>query len=63
MAQPKANDRPHTAPHCPVCQHPQTKVQRLLSDTVRGATMHVCARVGQCSVGMNLKKMDNWVAV
>ena len=63
MAPSKANERPHTAPHCPVCQHPQTKVQRRLSETVMGATMHVCARFGQCSVGMNLKKMDTWVAV
>jgi hypothetical protein len=63
MVQPKANDRPHIAPRCPVCHHPQTKVQRRLTAIKNGSTMYVCTRLGQCSLGMNLNKMDTWVAV
>jgi hypothetical protein len=63
MVQPKGNDRPHLVPQCPVCHHPQTKVQRRLAATLNGSTMYICTRVGQCSVGMNLNKMDTWVAV
>jgi hypothetical protein len=63
MVRSKANDRPRLAPQCPVCHHPQTKVQRRLNATMKGATMYVCARAGECSVGMNLHKMDTWVAV
>lgn len=58
----KGNDRPRH-PECPVCHHPQTKVQRRLTATTNGVTTYVCTRVGQCSVGMNLNKMDTWVAV
>ena len=63
MAPPKRNERPDRDPECPVCHHPQTKVQRRLSETTNGSTMYVCTRVGQCSVAMNLNKMDTWVAV
>jgi hypothetical protein len=63
MAQPKGNSGPHAPPRCPVCQHPQTRVQRRLTETRNGSTMYVCIRVGQCSVGKNLSKMDTWVAV
>ena len=63
MVQPKGIDRPHLPPECPVCHHPQTKVQRRLTASRNGSTMYVCARVGQCSIGMNLNKMDTWVAV
>jgi hypothetical protein len=63
MVQAKGNDRSSLPPECPVCHHPQTKVQRRLSPTKNGSTMYVCTRVGQCSVGMSLNKMDTWVAV
>ena len=63
MLQSKGNDRPSSVPHCPVCHHPQTKVQRQLSPTTKGSTAYVCTRAGQCSVGMNVAKMDTWVVV
>lgn len=63
MVQPKVDDRVHAVPRCPVCAQPQTKVQRRLTETTNGSTMYVCCRAGQCSVGMDLKKMDTWVAV
>jgi hypothetical protein len=63
MVQPKASERPHLAPLCPVCHQPQTKVQRRLTATMNGSTIYICTRVGQCSVGMNLNKMGTWVAV
>jgi hypothetical protein len=47
---------------CPVCHHPQTKIQRKLSDDKGGATNYVCARV-ECPVGFNLAHVDTWVAV
>ena len=48
---------------CPVCHRPQTRLQRRLSETKKGATIYVCPRAGECSVGVNLAKMDTWVAV
>jgi hypothetical protein len=63
MLQSKRNDRPHLPPECPVCHHPQTKVQRRLTETTNGSTTYVCTRVSECSAGMNLDKMDTWVAV
>jgi hypothetical protein len=33
-----------------------------LNETQFGATCFVCARP-ECSLGMNLTKVDNWVAV
>ena len=63
MVQPKGNDRSHLHPECPVCRHPQTKVQRRLTATKNGSTIYLCTRVGQCSVAMNLNKMDTWIAV
>ena len=60
----KQSDRPPSAvPQCPVCHHPQTKVQRRLSATANGATTYICTRSDQCSVGMNLRKVDTWVPV
>jgi hypothetical protein len=54
---------PRPAVHeCPSCQQPQTKIQRKLNETQLGATCFVCARP-ECSLGMNLTKVDNWVAV
>lgn len=49
--------------HCPVCNHPQTKIQRRLGDAAGGSTVYVCARSGECSIGVNLSKVENWVAV
>lgn len=48
---------------CPVCHQPQTKIQRRLAGTPRGSTIYVCARAGECSVGINLSKVDTWVSV
>jgi hypothetical protein len=48
---------------CPVCHQPQTRLQRRLSETQNGSTIYVCSRTGECSVGVNLAKMDTWVAV
>ena len=63
MMQPKRNDHPPAVHHCPVCHHPQTKIQRRLSGTTNGSTIYVCARNGECSIGINLSKVDTWVAV
>ena len=59
----KRNDGPGPVHQCPVCHEPQTKLQRRLTETTNGATMYVCARAGVCSVGINLTKLDTWVAV
>jgi hypothetical protein len=63
MVQRKGTERSYDRPQCPVCHHPQTKLQRRLTATTNGSTMFVCTRVGQCSIAMNLDKMDTWVAV
>lgn len=63
MFQPKRTDRPVSLHHCPVCQHPQTKIQRLLGDAARGSTSYVCARPRECSLGIDLAKVTTWVAV
>jgi hypothetical protein len=47
---------------CPCCHQPQTKIQRKITDTQLGATCFVCARP-ECSLGMNLTKVDTWVVV
>jgi hypothetical protein len=61
--QPRRNDHPAHPPQCPICHHPQTKIQRRLSDTTRGAIAYVCTRAEQCSIGRNLREMDTWAAV
>jgi hypothetical protein len=48
---------------CPVCHHQQTKLQRRLSETKNGSTIYVCPRAGQCSIGVDLTKLDTWVSV
>lgn len=48
---------------CPVCGHKQTKIQRLVGTVTGGSTTFVCARAGECSVGVSLSKIANWVAV
>ena len=49
--------------HCPVCQFPQTKIQRKLDGERRGSTSYVCARTGECAIAINLSKLETWVAV
>ena len=63
MMQPKRKDPAPPLHQCPVCGHPQTKMQRQLGGTTRGCTMYVCGRAGECSAGMNLSKIETWVAV
>jgi hypothetical protein len=63
MMQPKRNDHPPALHQCPVCHHPQTKIQRRLSATTHGSTVYVCLRTGECSIGLDLRKVDTWVAV
>jgi hypothetical protein len=61
--QPPRKD-PVPAPHlCPVCGHKQTKIQRLVGSGTRGSTTFICRRAGECSVGVSLTKIANWVAV
>ena len=61
MADHKLPPRP-VVHHCPVCNFPQTKIQRRLSDDKLGATNYVCSRV-ECPVGINLANVGTWVAV
>ena len=62
MLQQKKIDRPLVR-ECPVCHHPQTKIQRQLNGNPTGSTVYVCARAEQCTIGMDLRKVDTWVAV
>ena len=63
MIQPKRSDAPPPVHQCPVCHHPQTKIQRRLGENTHGSTIYVCARSGDCSVGVNLAKVETWVVV
>jgi hypothetical protein len=63
MMHPTRKDPAPLVHQCPVCHHPQTKIQRRLNDTTRGSTIYVCARWGVCSVGINLSKVETWVTV
>ena len=58
-----SNERPASLHQCPVCHRPQTRLQRRLSETKNGSTIYVCPRAGECSVGVNLAKLETWVAV
>ena len=58
-----SNESPALPHQCPVCHRPQTRLQRRLSETKNGSTIYVCPRTGECSVGVNLTKMETWVAV
>ena len=54
---------PPAATHrCPVCQFPQTKIQRILGEGKYGSISYVCSRV-ECSVGLDLSKVETWAAV
>jgi hypothetical protein len=59
---PKRKDPGPHVHECPVCHHPQTKIQRRIGAATSGSTIYVCAR-SECIVGMNLSKVDTWVAV
>jgi hypothetical protein len=48
---------------CPVCHSPQTRIQRKLNGEPHGATNYVCSRAGECVLGIDLAKVDTWVAV
>ena len=63
MAQVKRSDPPFPSRQCPVCHHPQVKLQRRLTANTNGSTIYVCPRWEECSVGVNLSKVDTWVAV
>lgn len=58
---PKTPARP-VVHECPVCHFPQTKIRRKLSEDKQGATNFVCSRV-DCVVGIDLTKVETWVAV
>lgn len=61
MADHKSGLRP--VPHvCPVCQFPQTKIQRKLGEDTHGSITYVCARV-ECSVGIDLSRVETWSVV
>jgi hypothetical protein len=46
---------------CPSCQCPQTKIKRVLGDGKYGSTNFVCSRL-ECALGIDLSKLDTWVA-
>ncbi len=62
MTQVKRHDPIPPAHQCPACHYPQTKLQRRLSPTTNGSIIYVCTR-SECSIGVNLTKIDTWVAV
>lgn len=47
---------------CSSCQLPQTKIQRVLDKGQLGAITYVCSRPA-CSLGIDLSKLETWVAV
>ena len=53
---------PPPSHRCPVCQFPQTKIQRILGEDRYGSISYVCSRV-DCTVGLDLSKVDTWAAV
>ena len=60
---PSHKEPPPPATHrCPVCQFPQTKIQRILGEGRFGSISYVCARV-ECTVGLDLSKVATWAAV
>jgi hypothetical protein len=58
-----SSDGPAPLHQCPACHQPQTKLQRRLSETKNGSAIYVCPRTGECSVGVDLTKMETWVVV
>jgi hypothetical protein len=62
MADSKSSAARPVQHHCPVCQHPQTKIQRKLNEDKHGSTNFVCTRA-DCPIGINLSQVDTWTAV
>lgn len=62
MTTPKLPPRP-VLHECPVCHHPQTKIQRRVGGEKLGAPNYVCARSGDCCLGINLTNVENWITV
>jgi hypothetical protein len=60
MADPKLPVSP-IRHECPICHHPQTKIQRRVSDDKLGSTNYVCSRASECCLGINLTKVETWV--
>jgi hypothetical protein len=44
MIPPKSKPQVPVVHQCPVCHHPQTKIQRRLNGTAHGSIIYVCAR-------------------
>ena len=63
MAAPNPPVRPVALHECPVCHHPQTRIQRKVDGEKLGSTNYVCARASDCCLGINLAKVDTWVSV
>jgi hypothetical protein len=63
MSGPKPTRHPVVLHICPVCHSPQTRIQRKLNGEPHGATNYVCSRAGECVLGIDLAKVDTWVAV
>ena len=63
MTQVKRPISPPPIHNCPICHRPQTKLQRRLTATTFGSIIYVCARVGECTAGVNVSKVDTWMAV
>lgn len=61
-ADPKLAVRPLVR-ECPVCHHPQTRIQRRIGVEKLGAVNYVCARAADCCLGINLTNVDTWVVV
>lgn len=61
--QPPRKDSTPAVHACPVCGREQTKIQRVVGSVTRGSMTYVCARPTDCSIGVDLKKVANWIAV
>ena len=61
MPAPKVPPPPATH-RCPVCLLPQTKIQRILGEGRYGSISYVCSRA-ECTVGLDLSKVETWAAV
>jgi len=46
---------------CPSCQQPQTKIKRVLDGGKFGSSNFVCSRM-QCVLGIDVSKLETWVA-
>lgn len=63
MSEQKLPPRPVAVAHqCPVCHLPQTKIRRILGEAKYGSTNYVCSRA-ECALGIDLTKLETWIAV